>query len=60
MWGICKIIIIVAPSTIDITIFIASELEWDILTLSGSTTTIDDYPTMKITNQELADIPEDE
>lgn len=48
--------------TIDITIFIASEQEWDILTLPRNkfTTPENGYPTIKIENQELADIPEDE
>ena len=44
--------------TIDITIFIASEQEWDILTLSGSTEI--EYPIMKITNKELTGIPKGE
>ena len=48
--------------TIDITIFIASKEEWNILTLSKNTSTTPEngYPTMKITNQELANIPEGE
>lgn len=46
--------------TIDITMFIASSLEWNILTLSGSTTTEGGYATIKIENQELADISEGE
>lgn len=47
--------------TIDITMFIASGLEWNILTLSGRTTNIEGgYATMKIEDQELADIPEGE
>lgn len=47
--------------TIDITIFIASEEEWDILTLSGDTTdTENGFPVMQIASQKLANIPNGE
>lgn len=45
--------------TIDITMFIASEQEWDILTLSGSTIGKENQ-TITITSQKLAKIPGDE